>query len=378
MPPGFLEDTPDLIPRLLVLFAALLILWLAKRLLSTVFYRMLRRLLGTNKTSLEQALQDTISIPVNLLTMALGLAIFAQLIRLDASSSLFVERLLRTLILMAAFTALYKLIGMVVRTAVMLNTITGLKVEEQLVPFIRTGLRLIILALALIAIVQEWGYDVGSLIAGLGLGGLAFALAAQDTIGNLFGFTTIVGDRPFAVGDLVRTNDLEGVVQHVGLRSTRILCEGRETVTIPNGMLAASIIGRRRRRYIKLTLGVTYSTTADQIEAFMDDLRELLHDRSHVIKDSLTVRFMNFGDSALEILIYCETSLTAWPSYLQEREAINLAILRLLAEHGISVAFPSHSIYLESLPPAASALPRSVTALTPDEATNPDAAAPIE
>ena len=180
MPPGFLEDTPDLIPRLLILFAALLIIWLAKRLLSTVFYRMLRRLLGTNKTSLEQALQDTISIPVNLLTMALGLAIFAQLIQLDASSSLFVERLLRTLILMAAFTALYKLIGMVGRTAVMLNTITGLKVEEQLVPFIRTGLRLIILALALIAIVQEWGYDVGSLIAGLGLGGLAFALAAQE------------------------------------------------------------------------------------------------------------------------------------------------------------------------------------------------------
>ena len=106
-------------------------------------------------------------------------------------------------------------------------------------------------------------------------------------------------------------------------------------------MLAASIIGRRRRRYIKLTLGVTYSTTADQLEAFMDDLRELLHDRSHVLKDSLMVRFMEFGDSALEILIYCETSLTAWPNYLQEREAINLAIMRLLAAHGISVAFPA-------------------------------------
>ena len=252
---------------------------------------------------------------------------------------------------MAAFTAIYKLTGLIVRSATMLNTITGWQMEEQLVPFLRTGLRLIILALALIAIVQEWGYDVGSLIAGLGLGGLAFALAAQDTIGNLFGFTTIVGDRPFTVGDLVRTNELEGVVQHVGLRSTRILREGRETVTIPNGMLAASIIGRRRRRYVDITLGVTYSTTADQIEALLDELREMLHARSHVVKDTITVRFMNFGDSALEILIYCEVTLSAWASYLQEREAINLAIMRALAEHGISVAFPSHSIYLESLPP---------------------------
>lgn len=353
MPPGFLEDTPDLVLRLLLLAAALILLWVAKRMLTTVFYRLLHRLLGSAHTALEQAIQDTISIPVNLLTMALGLTIIAQLITLDTAATLFAGRLLRTLILMAAFTAIYKLIGLVVRSATILNTITGLELEEQLVPFIRTGLRLIILALALIAIVEEWGYDVGSLIAGLGLGGLAFALAAQDTIGNLFGFTTIVSDRPFAVGDLVRTHDLEGVVQHVGLRSTRILREGRETVTIPNGMLAASIIGRRRRRYIKLTLGVTYSTTADQLEALMGDLRDLLHARSHVIKDSITVRFMDFGDSALEILIYCEITLSAWPSYLQEREAINLAIMRTLAAHGISVAFPSRSLYLESLPPAA-------------------------
>jgi MscS family membrane protein len=356
MPPEFLEDTPDLLLRLLAFFAALLVIWLAKRVLATMFYRMLRRLLGSVNTAVEQAIQDTISIPVNLLTMVLGLAIFAQLITLGPSASLFVGRLLRTLILMAAFTALYKLIGLLVRSATMLNAITGWQMEEQLVPFIRTGLRLIILALALIAIVQEWGYDVGSLIAGLGLGGLAFALAAQDTIGNLFGFTTIVGDRPFAVGDLVRTNDLEGIVQHVGLRSTRILREGRETVTIPNGMLAASIIGRRRRRYVKLTLGVTYSTTADQMEALLDELREMLHARHHVVKDTITVRFMDFGDSALEILIYCEITLSAWPGYLQEREAINLAIMRILAGHGISVAFPSRSIYLESVPPAARGL----------------------
>ena len=99
------------------------------------------------------------------------------------------------------------------------------------------------------------------------------------------------------------------------------------------------------------------------MEALLADLREMLHARSHVVKDTIAVRFMDFGDSALEIPIYGEISLAAWPSYLQEREAINLAIMRILAGHGISVAFPSRSIYLESVPSAS----RGLTALDSQE-----------
>src|SRR5262249_35855949 len=128
--------------------------------------------------------------------------------------------------------------------------------------------KLLFIVLAVLVIVQEWGYDPSGLIAGLGIGGLAISLAAQDTVKNLFGFTTIVGDQPFTVGDFIKTADVEGTVEHVGVRSTRIRRQDQAYVTVPNSVLANSAIlnwSRLSKRWIDMTLRITYDASRSDI-----------------------------------------------------------------------------------------------------------------
>src|SRR3982751_4471798 len=126
----------------------------------------------------------------------------------------------------------------------------------------------ILMALALVIIIQEWGYDVSGLVAGLGLGGLAFSLAAKDTVENLFGFTTIVSDQPFVVGEFIKSNDIEGTVEHVGIRSTRIRQQDQSYVIVPNSKLASAPIlnwSRLNKRWYNTTLRVSYNATRQDI-----------------------------------------------------------------------------------------------------------------
>src|SRR5262249_8920002 len=151
---------------------------------------------------------------------------------------------------------------------------------------------------------QEWGYDVTGLIAGLGLGGLAISLAAQDTLSNIFGFAAIVSDRPFVVGEYVKTKDVEGSVERVGLRSTRVRQIDQAVVAVPNSMLASSAIlnwSRLSKRKLEVTLGVTYKTRPDQMEALLASLREMLKAHDKVDPNSVVVYFIGFGQSALNI-----------------------------------------------------------------------------
>ena len=153
--------------------------------------------------------------------VAIGLLISTQILTVGGTELIFIERLARSLIIVGVAVALNHAITLI-HSGSRLLTATGITLTDELMPFMRTGLRIVLIALALIVIIQEWGYNVSGLIAGLGLGGLAFSLAAQDTVANLFGFSTIVGDRPFAIGEYVITPDAEGIVERVGVRSTKI------------------------------------------------------------------------------------------------------------------------------------------------------------
>ena len=211
----------------------------------------------------------------------------------------------------------------------------------------RTAIKLILIALALVIIIQEWGYDVSGLVAGLGLGGLAFSLAAKDTVENLFGFTTIVGDQPFMVGEFIKSNDIEGTVEHVGIRSTRIRQPDQSYVTVPNSKLASSPIlnwSRLSKRWYNTTLRVTYSASRQEIVELMGRIRSMLAEREKVQADSIIVNFINFGDFGFEILVRCYINLADWPTFTNERETINLEIMRIFEELGRKMAFPSRTM----------------------------------
>jgi MscS family membrane protein len=181
-----------------------------------------------------------------------------------------------------------------------------------------------------VVVLEQWGYNVAALAAGLGIGGLAFALAAQSTLANLFGFTMIVGDRPFGVGDHIRTSDIEGTVEHVGLRSTRIRQADQAMVTIPNGKVADSVIlnlSRLKKRLIQFTLRLPNETSSVQMQSLLQTLREMLKARQTVDAASVMVHFTDFSAEGLDILVRCYVNVIDWAAFIQEKEAINLKIM---------------------------------------------------
>ena len=227
---------------------------------------------------------------------------------------------------------------------------TETKLDDQLVPLISRALKILVIVLGGVFILESLHYDVASLLAGLGIGGLAFALAAKDTIANLFGSITIFTSKPFHIGDWIAVAGVEGTVETVGFRSTRIRTFYNSLVSIPNSVVADSSIdnyGERRYRRIKLMLGVTYSTSADQIEAFVEGIKNLLRAHPGVRQDYFEVHFNTFSASSLDILLYAFFDVGSWTEELTSRHRLLLDIKRLAEALGIDFAFPTQTVHVE-------------------------------
>ena len=227
------------------------------------------------------------------------------------------------------------------------------RMDDQLVPIIERAAKLIVALLGIVFVFQNMGVDVGSLVAGLGIGGLAFALAAKDALANVFGSLTIFTDRPFLVGDAVEMGGVSGVVEEVGLRSTRVRTFHNSLVTIPNSSVATTRIdnlGKRPYRRTRATLGILYGTPPDLIQAFVEGIRAILAANPATVKDSYEVNFMEFGPSSLDILMNFHLEVDGWHGEMTERARIYMEILRLAEELGVGFAYPSQSLYLEATP----------------------------
>jgi MscS family membrane protein len=371
MPINF-DQLREPLGRVLLVFLVLLLIWLLRRLMVLILARPLQRVLErSGRTEIDGLITNVVVPPARILLIAASIFIIAQLLNLDSAALQFSARITRTLVITAVALIAYRLVTLVFLTRGRLFSITGIAIEEALLPFARTGLQVIIFALSLVIIIQEWGYDVSGLIAGLGIGGLAISLAAQDSLSNLFGFTAIVGDRPFAVGEYIRTKDVEGLIEHVGLRSTRVRQLDQAVVTVPNSLLASSAIlnwSRLSKRRIDTKIGIIYGATPDQLEALLQRLRETIAAREHVDEASVIVNLINFGESALEILIRCYVNLSDWAQFTQEKEYILLEIMRTVDDMGLQIAFPTRSLYIENLRELlGQPVPRSDSAVSEEE-----------
>ncbi len=231
---------------------------------------------------------------------------------------------------------------------------TDSEIDDQLVPIVRRILRFALVTIAVLAIIQQWGYNVGSLLAGLGIGGLAFALAARNMLSNWFGALMIFTDRPFKIGDWVDTNFGSGAVEEVGLRATRIRTYDRRQIVVPNSEMTSTAVtntSARDRRQIHAELGLVYETTHAQMQRLLDEIRTLLDDHPEVWDDDWRAFFVDFGEDALEIEISCFTRTPDLPTYRRLRQELFLEIMRIVEEIGSDFAFPTRSIHLEQSPP---------------------------
>ena len=228
--------------------------------------------------------------------------------------------------------------------------LTETRLDDQLVPLVRQTANVFVVLVGTLFVLSNLDVDVGALIAGLGIGGLAVALAAQDTIKNLLGGLTVLADRPFQVGDWIVVGDTEGTVEKVGFRSMRIRTFKESLVTVPNGHLADHIVdnmGVRPYRRYDTTLHLPHSTPTEQVQAFCEGVRALLRANERVRQDYFFCELERIGDSTLEVLLYCFFAAPDWSAELRAKHILNLDILRLAQSLGVELSAPASAVRLD-------------------------------
>lgn len=227
---------------------------------------------------------------------------------------------------------------------------------RSLLPVALRTARVAIFAAAVIAVLTEFGYPVTSLLVGLGVGGLALALAAQKTVENLFGALAIGTDEPFREGDFVRVEDFVGTVECIGLRSTRIRTLDRTIITIPNGRLAdmrTESFAARDRIRLACTIGLVYGTSGRQMRNVLEGLERVLRSHPKIWSEVVVVRFKEFGASSLDVEVMAWFMTSDWGEFQRIRQDVLLAFMNIVEEAGSSFAFPTRTVHLVAVPPDA-------------------------
>jgi MscS family membrane protein len=227
------------------------------------------------------------------------------------------------------------------------TTTHGQVMDVQLFPIIRKTLKIFVAIVAVLVTSQNLGMNVTGLLASLSIGGLAVGLAAQDTLSNLFGAVAVFADKPFRVGERIKLDNIDGVVEAIGLRSTRVRNLDGHLVTIPNRTVAnASIINVSKRPNIKtvLNIGVTYDTPTERIERAMVILQEIF--KPHPRTENLQISFNRFEASSLNIEVVHWWGSTEWPEYVEGFQKLMLEVKRRFDEEKIAFAFPTQTVYL--------------------------------
>ncbi len=334
--------------------AALFVTVVMQRYLIRWFHAAAQRMTSRTETPLDNMLLEAAERPGRMLTYLLGILIAVHLLNPPAAVFPFVAWLDsagRVASIMIGIWFLWRLIeGLAVYFTVRTKQ-TESPLDDQLVPFIAKTLKLFLVITAILMIAQNMGYSISGLIASLGIGGIAIAMAAKDTIANIFGSIMILIDRPFTVGDWIKTDAFEGVVEEVGFRSTRIRTFGRTLVNVPNSTLANMVIDNidaRSERRVSMRIGLTYDTTPEQMESAIAGIEQILATHPGVDQSYQLVKFDRFEDSALSIFLYYFTASKVWEEYLQVRQEVNLRIMHLLDSLGLAFAFPTQTLHIAS------------------------------
>lgn len=227
---------------------------------------------------------------------------------------------------------------------------TNKRANAVAIKFVANLLKLIIIALSVVVVISELGYNITGLITGLGLGGLTFSLAAQSTAANLFAGFSIVSDKPFDVDDYIITPSVEGTVEDITMRSTRIRTVAGTEIVMPNSKLIDEPItncSRMKSRFVDVTIGLTYDTDSAKMRNCIEDIKKMLKAHPEVLDERIVVVFAGFSDSSQDVRIIYSVNTTALDPSLRVREDINFKIKEIVEKNGASFAFPSVTVYTE-------------------------------
>ncbi|MGA0027877.1 MAG: mechanosensitive ion channel family protein [Steroidobacteraceae bacterium] len=351
---------PALRQRTLVLehwqWIAIAVLVLVGVLLERVLTFVLVRVMGgqlarrLRQRRVEDALVKTAMRPLGIAGMA-GLWWMALLVLgLPAQALAILLLAVKFMAIVAVVWSLYRMVDVGSALLSSYAAETENRYDDLLVPLLRSSAKIFVSVLGVVLLADNLNINITGLLAGLGLGGIAFALAAQDTVKNFFGSVTVLLDRPFQVGDWIVVGEVDGTVESVGFRSTRVRTFYDSLVTLPNANLISAHVdnyGARRYRRWKTTLGVAYDTSPEKLEVLCEGIRELVRRHPYTRKDYFHVYLNEFGASSLDILVYVFWEAPDWPTELRERHRLVVDILRLTHHLGVEIAFPTQTLYLK-------------------------------
>jgi len=332
----------------IIIFIFFLVL---RRFFSFIIIGFLQKLSKYTETYYDDKVISALKDPISFTFIVIGVHFFVALIFWETQN---IKHILNTLIIFNIFWAIIAITdalrGVFHQTTARFHS----DLSKEMGDFIVKIVKIFIGGIGLGAMLQVWGINVSALIASLGLGGLAFALAAKDTASNLFGSFALLADKSIRIGEWIKVGETEGVVEAIGMRTTKIRSFEKSLITVPNQLVANTPIenySRRGIRRIKIRIGLTYSTSSEQIHKIVEEIKYMLHTHEGISsKDTLLVNFESFGDSALNLFIYTFTRTANWDKYLDIREDIHYKIMQIVEENHANFAFPSQSIYLEQTP----------------------------
>ncbi|HEX2254869.1 MAG TPA: mechanosensitive ion channel family protein [Thermoanaerobaculia bacterium] len=328
----------------------LVLVWAASWGVAWLLLKILAPLARRSLTEVDDHLMQNGAPPLRLLT-GLGLFTLGILaLRLAVPVEAFFIRLVQALVVLAVVWLAFRLVDIFSHWSSARLTERGQIAATAMLPLVRKSVKVFLGALGLLAVLQNVGVNVTALLAGLGVGGLAVAFAAQKTLENFFGGITLVVDQPVRVGDFCKFGDQVGTVESIGLRSTRIRTLDRTLVTIPNGdfsQMKLENYAKRDRILMKFLIGLRYETTPDQMRYLLVEIRRLLYAHPKVTPDPARIRFVGFGAHSLDLEVFAYGETSDFNEFLAIREDVLLRMMEVVEASGTGFAFPSQTLYME-------------------------------
>lgn len=346
------------IREILIAVGIFLVFLVVRRLFAKFFIGTLKRLARKTETQFDDQVIESVEAPMALIPIVLGIFFAAEYLmginpELADPWEMLIARIIQSLITIIVFWSLFNVVEPLSHAMEKLERL----LTRAMVEWLEKALKTIFIALGMGAVLEIWGIPVGPLVASLGLFGVAVALGAQDLFKNLIGGLSVLVEQRFHVGDWILVSGVvEGTVEHIGFRSTVVRRFDKAPVFVPNDILsnsAATNFSEMTHRRIYWKIGIEYRASVDQLRSIRQGIEDyvLENDAYADPKDVATfVRIDSFNDSSIDLMLYCFTLTTNWGEWLQIKEELAYRIKEIVEGAGSDFAFPSQSIYVESLP----------------------------
>ncbi|MDM8567281.1 mechanosensitive ion channel family protein [Candidatus Halobeggiatoa sp. HSG11] len=327
------------------------------KLFAQVVLKQLKKLVKQTQTVVDDEIFNALQTPLKFIFIVLSFYLITIVLKLPSDINKFFIQLLHSLIIFIIFWAIYRCIEPFSFVIDSITAAFGTELTHGLKKLFINGLKSFILLIGLTALLNEWGINIFALLASLGIVGAAIAFAAKDSLANIFASLTIIFDNMFRQGDWIMTPDVEGTVEEIGSRTTKIRTFSKAVITIPNAILINSAVvnwSRMTNRRIKMRIGLEYRTTPKQVTNIIQHIKDYLQNNPDIETDPskaiMLIHLVEFNDSSIDILLYYFTKTTGWQEWMEIKEQNLLKFMEIIENEGAAFALPSQQIYVEKLP----------------------------